>query len=84
MAGRVVIREDGQGLVRFNLLDEDGTVLSSSKGFDSADAARAGAERARALMSDAEVIDQTAGDGATRSSSTVAEHGSGADAGTGT
>jgi uncharacterized protein YegP (UPF0339 family) len=75
MAGRVVIRQDGQGLVRFNLLDEDGTVLSSSKGFDSADAARAGAERARALLAEAEVIDQTAGGGPTRSSSAVVDPG---------
>jgi uncharacterized protein YegP (UPF0339 family) len=75
MAGRVVIRQDGQGLVRFNLLDEDGTVLSSSKGFDSADAARAGAERARALLAEADIIDQTAGDGPTRSSSTVVDPG---------
>jgi len=59
MAGRMVLRRDGQGQVRFNLLDEDGTVLTSSKGFDSVEAARAGAERATALMAEPEIIDQT-------------------------
>ena len=66
MSGQMVIRQDDQGLVRFNLLDQDGTVLMSSKGFDSLDAARAGADRAVGLITDVEIIDQTQGGGATR------------------
>ena len=73
MSGRMVLRRDDQGLVRFNLLDEDGTVLSSSKGFDSPDAAREGAERARRLMADAELIDQTEAGHAVRASPGVVE-----------
>lgn len=68
MAGRMVLRRDDRGLVRFNLLDEDGTVLTSSKGFDSLDEARAGAERAVVLMAEPEVIDQTEGHHPVRSS----------------
>ena len=72
MSGQMVIRQDDQGLVRFNLLDQDGTVLMSSKGFDSVDAARAGAHRAVELITDVEIIDQTQGGGATRVDSHLA------------
>jgi hypothetical protein len=58
MSGRIVIHPDPSGKVRFNLLDDDGTVLSSSKAFDSPDDARTGAERAIRLMEQAEIIDQ--------------------------
>ena len=74
MPGQIVIRRDDEGLVRFNLLDEDGTVLSSSKGFDSVEAATAGVERAKARMAEAEVVDQTEGGNAVRSSPSVAQH----------
>lgn len=73
MSGQMVIRRDDQGLVRFNLLDEDGTVLMSSKGFDSVDGARAGVDRAVGLITDVEIIDQTEDGHPTRASSSVAQ-----------
>jgi uncharacterized protein YegP (UPF0339 family) len=73
MSGRIVIRPDSGGSFRFNLLDEDSTVLMSSKGFDSKDAARAGVDRALSLLDDIEVIDQTEGENPVRSTPSVAD-----------
>jgi uncharacterized protein YegP (UPF0339 family) len=55
----VVIKQDGNGRYRFNLIDDDGTVLMTSKGYSSAGAAGADVRTARKLMAEAEVVDQT-------------------------
>lgn len=55
----VVIKQDSNGQYRFNLIDGDGTVLMTSKGYPSAEAAGADVETARKLMAEAEVVDQT-------------------------
>ena len=61
MAGQIVIHAEHSGGYRFNLLDQDGTVLSSSKRFEGRDDAVAGAERAKRLMEGAEIVDQVVG-----------------------
>lgn len=55
----LVIKQDGNGQYRFNLIDDDGTVLMTSKGYPSAGAAGADVRTARRIMAEAEVVDQT-------------------------
>lgn len=73
MSGRIVIHRDAADAHRFNLLDEDGTVLASSKAFPSADDARAGVRRATELLADPQVVDQDDGGGPTTAAAEVAE-----------
>lgn len=55
----VVVHEDNGG-VRFNVLDDDGTVLMSSTRFDTAGDARDGFERARSIIDSAKLREQKA------------------------
>jgi hypothetical protein len=73
MPGRIVIHRDDADAHRFNLLDEDGTVLASSKAFPTADEARAGLRRATDLLADAQVIDQEEGGEPVTAAAEVAE-----------